>query len=124
MIAEELLMNAIAVDNTTKHSDSIKFDQIGAEGNASVLLVSSAAGTITVSQQCSRDNVNWFDPQDENGAPLGQVITGLAVATTGKWIIYNPVFAPYIRFKVVEGGVLSTNVSLRLFFQQAVAGVR
>ena len=85
-------------------------------GNASVFLTSTA-GQITVSQQVSLDGEKWYDPVNSAGAAIGQVVSGQTV-TTGRWIAFNPVMAPYIRFKIVEANVAATTVALKLLFEE------
>lgn len=109
------LMSAVAVDNTTKYSDSVTFERC--VGYAGLLITSSAAGTITVTQQCSLDNQTWYDAVDKNNSAIGavQVIT---TSATSRYVQFDPVIAKFIRFKVVEGGASATNVTLTLISQE------
>jgi len=85
-------------------------------GTASVHLISTA-GSVTITQQVSYDGTNFFDPVDAAGSAVGSVGAAITV-TTGKWISYSPVFAPYIRYKVVEGNVAATVLTLRSIYQE------
>ena len=117
LVGYETLMNAAAVTKAgTSYSSSMKFDRC--TGTVCVFLVSTA-GSITVTQQCSMDDSNWYDPVNAAASALGAVIATMTV-TTGKWISYSPVLSPYIRFKVVEGNVAATAVTLQLMFQEEV----
>lgn len=102
--------------NGTAYSVSKRFKY--ASGHATVLLITTA-GSITVTQQCSLDDTNWYDPVDSDGNALGQVTAGQTV-TTGVYINYDPVLAPYMRFKVVEANVAATVVTLKPVYQEEV----
>ena len=98
----------------TEYSESSSFRMTT---DSASILVATTAGSITISQQCSMNNADWYDPYDASGNLLGTVATALTV-TTGKWIAFNPAMAPYIRFKVVEGNVAATVVTINLMFQE------
>lgn len=115
LITRTILANAKAIaQNATGYSDSIdcKFSQ----GDAAVL-VKTVTGTCTITQQCSHDNVNWYDAVSSAGAALGAVCTALA-ATTGTYIAYTPVLAPYIRYKIVETNVGALTITLTCMFTE------
>lgn len=115
MLAQEVLSSAQAVSQAaTAYSSSCKFSSC--VGYAGMLLVSTA-GSITVTQQCSIDNMNWYNPVDENNSAQGQVAATVTV-TTGRYIQFNPVIAPYIRFKIVEANSAATAVTITLLFQE------
>jgi len=116
-IAQELLINkeAVLISSTTL-SRSVAFDRCA--GNAAVVIVSTA-GSITVTQQCSWDNLTWFDPTDTAGTALGAIRATLTV-TTGVYIAFTPVLTPFIRFKVIEGGIAATTITVRLLFRTEV----
>jgi len=107
------LATALAADNGTVHSDSIRFEECA--GDATVLLISTA-GSITVSQQCSLDNVTWYDPVNASASALGTVGTAVTV-TTGTYIAYTVVLAPFIRYKIVEDGTGATAVTIKLQYR-------
>ena len=113
-IRQETLMTVeVVAQADTHYSSSIDFGRCN--GNASLFVISTA-GTITVTQQCSLDDVTWCDPISPAGTALGTLCTAKAV-TTGSLISYSPVFTPYIRFKVVETDTAATVVTLKLIFQ-------
>jgi hypothetical protein len=115
MISTEVLMNAEELDaSDTHYSDSRKFHDC--DGTACLLIVVTGDGTVTVTQQCSADNVTWYDPENASAA-LGAVEDTI-VATTGRYLSFTPVLCNYIRFKVVETGAASTaTVSLTLAYR-------
>jgi hypothetical protein len=115
-ISKVKLMDEVEVDNTTLYTDSIRFSPC--TGTAAVLIVSSA-GQITVTQQCSNNNADWYSPKDTAGDPLCVVATTLTV-TTGIYISYTPALAKFVRFSVLEDGTAATNVSLTLLFKSEV----
>ena len=99
----------------TEYSQSTNFRYTDESAS---LLLSTTAGSITVSQQCSMNNVDWYDPYDTAGNLIAVVATAQGV-TTGKWIAYNPAMAPYTRFKVVEtGGAADSTVIVELMIQE------
>lgn len=112
IVSKEKLMNVVAVSNTTVYSNSRKFHDC--DGTACLLIVSTA-GSITVTQQCSTDKVTWYDPETAAGA-AGAVEDTITV-TTGRYLSFTPVLCDYIRFKVVENGTASSNVSLTLVYR-------
>ena len=115
IVGYDTLMNVTTVAmNGTGYTSSMKFERC--TGTVCVFLVSTA-GSITVTQQCSLDNSNWYDPVNAAAEALGKVITTMTV-TTGKWISYDSVLTPYIRFKIVETNVAATIVTLKLLFQE------
>ena len=116
-ISQEKLMDAVSIAQAaTAYSSSKTFH--ACTGSAAMFIVSTA-GSITVSQQCSRDGTNWYDPVDAAGSALGVVATALTV-TTGKYIAFSPVLSEFIRYKVVEGNVGATVVTITLLFRVEV----
>ncbi len=117
ILAAEILSSAQSIGKAaTGYSNSVDFSRC--QGDASVFIISTA-GSITVTQQCSMDNVTFYDPVNSSGTALGGVATALTV-TTGTWVSYTPVMAPYIRFKIVEGNSAATVVTLKLVFREEV----
>lgn len=114
-IGAEILCNALAVGQAgTQYTNSFRSE--GITGNVSILIVSTA-GSITVTQQVSDDNINWYDAVNGSGSAVGAVAAALTV-TTGKWITFTPVLARYTRFKIVEGNSAATAVTIKYFFQE------
>jgi len=116
-IAQEKVMNAVSGGQSATVYSSSVLNRLS-KGYASVL-VSSTAGSITISEQVSWDNVNFFDAVDTQGNALGSVYTALTV-NTGKYIVFAPVMAPYIRFKVIENNSAATVVTLIYLFVESV----
>jgi hypothetical protein len=116
-IVQETPMAAISVPQSgTKYSNSV-LSRLS-KGNAAALVISTA-GSITITLQASLDNVNFYDVVDVSNNPVGYVFPALTV-TTGKWIQFSSVVAPYIRFKVVEGNVAPTVVTITFLFIESV----
>jgi len=103
----------IAADGNTTYTSSMDFWRC--QGDATVF-ISSTAGRITITQQVSIDDVNWYSPIDTAAAPLGTVATLLTV-TTGTYVSYSPILAPFIRFKIVEN-LAATVVNLIFIFRE------
>ena len=113
-IVRKVLMSLNSIAQAgTEYSDAIAFDVC--EGELALLVVSTA-GTVTISQQVSLDNVTFYDPVDSAGSALGVICTAKAV-TAGSYIAINPVVAPYSRFKVTETNTAATIVSLTVTFR-------
>ena len=112
-LSNELLMGDTVLISGTKYSNDMNFRRCA--GNAA-LFVTSTAGSITIYQQCSYDDKNWYDPIDSSGGVLG-LIAGYLSSTAGSYIPFTPVLTPQIRFKVVENGTAQTVVTLRLIYR-------
>lgn len=114
-IHRQKVLDAVSVSqNTTAFTDAFEFNKCS--GDASVL-IATTAGSITVTQQVSFDKISWFDPVDDTAAALGTIAAALTV-NTGRWVAYSPVLAPYARFKIVEGNVAATTVTVTTLFQE------
>lgn len=96
--------------NATAYSSVLAADDLA--GHIGIRLISTA-GSITVTQQCSLDGTTFYDPVDTVGNALGQVVATQTV-TTGVYVVPDVVLAPYIRYKIVEGNVAATAVTLNL----------
>jgi len=113
MVSKEVLMSVEEVGATDTHySASRKFHDC--DGTACLKIISTA-GSITVTQQCSLDDVTWYDPETAAGA-AGAVENAITV-TTGRYLSFTPVLCDYIRFKVVQSGGATTNVTLELSYR-------
>lgn len=113
LISSEVLASAKAVTKAgTVYSNSRKFHDC--DGTACLKIVSTA-GSITVTQQCSLDDSTWYDPETAAGA-AGAVEDTITV-TTGRYLSFTPVLCPYIRFKIVEGNVAASAVTLELSYR-------
>lgn len=115
LVSKEVLMNVSVLRNGTSYSNSRRFHDC--DGTACLKVVSTA-GSITVTQQCSLDDVNWYDPETSAGA-AGAVENAITV-TTGRFLSFTPVLCDYIRFKVVEANVAATTVTLELSYRVEV----
>lgn len=113
----KLMDGETVAKNTTAYTDSIDARRMRLEPNAGVLITSSA-GSITITQQCSDDNEYWFDPIDSSGSATGAVGATLTSIGSGTWIDYDPITAPYIRFKVVENNTAEATVTVEFIFPE------
>lgn len=86
-----------ACGNETVYTDSTNFQH--ARGYCGALITISNGGSYVITQQCSVDNENWYNPVDDDNTALGLVCTGAHTSTCYKY--FSPVLAPFIRFKVV-----------------------
>lgn len=108
------LYDAVTIaKNGTGYTSSIAVDFI--TGYAAVL-VTTSAGSITITQQISDDNINWYDPVNSDGTALGAVGAAVTVGTTYR--VVSPVMGRFLRYKIVEGNVAETVVTLKLIYQE------
>lgn len=100
--------------NSTKFSTPFKFDKCNGFADA---FVTVTAGSVSISQQCGQTIQGpWFDPVDKTNTAIGVVCTTMAVGT--RWVQFDPVLAPFARFKVVETNVGSTTVTFRPMYME------
>ncbi len=121
MVSREVLMNAeVVAQNDTHYSNSRKFHDC--DGTACLRIISAGTDSnITVTQQCSIDDVTWYDPETA-AAAAGAVEDGIT-ATIGRYLSFTPVLCDYIRFKVVQGAVgalVTATVTLELSYRVEV----
>ncbi|MDP2366078.1 MAG: hypothetical protein Q8M94_20195, partial [Ignavibacteria bacterium] len=114
-ITKKVLMNAVTISAATKYSDSMPFRQCA---GSAILLIISTAGTLAISQQCSNDNVNWYNPVDTAGGALG-VVKAAQTVTPGVYVVFTPVLSEWVRFKVIES-TAETVVTLTLSYRLEV----
>jgi hypothetical protein len=119
MISKEKLMNAVECEAggaiATIYSNSRRFHDC--TGVACVLITTSTAQNIAVTQQCSTDNKTWYDP--ETAAAAAGVVDSSITAASTVYMSYTPVLCDYIRFKVVNSGT-SNLVSITLAYRVEV----
>lgn len=97
--AVKTLSNAQTLTNgVTSFSNSV---EIIIWAGFAALEVSANAATATITQQCSSDNVNWYDAVDKTGTALGAIATALS---TTAYIEFDPVLTKYFRLKYVPTG--------------------
>jgi hypothetical protein len=104
----------------TGYSDSLDISACRGYGGYLSALITVAedggAGTsFTITQQCSTDGTNWYDPVDTANGALGAVAATMTVGT--RYARFSYVLTKYIRFKFVEGDVAAGKVSLTLITQ-------
>ncbi|MFA6100394.1 MAG: hypothetical protein WC750_06035 [Patescibacteria group bacterium] len=103
--------------NATTYTIGVPFSFC--EGFAAAI-VTVSAGSVTISQQCSKDNISWFDAVDGTDTALGVVCTAMSAGT--KYIQFDPVLSNFIRFKIVELNVASTTVGMQFLFLEKKQG--
>lgn len=115
-LKQQVVADEVAVTKAgTSYSDAFRFT--GASGFVAVQITTDA-GSVTITQQCSLtgETDTWYDPVDSAGAALGAVVAAMTVGT--KYIQPDPVLAPFIRYKIVEGNVAIAAVSITLVCQK------
>ena len=117
-LAQEVLASAKAANNSTVYSDSAKFRSTTGFSCVRVVVASAGSPTVTITQQCSTNNIDWFDPVDTADTALNAV-TVFTTTTGSKYVQFSPVMAPYIRFKIVESASVACTVTTELVYQEA-----
>lgn len=105
-----LLENIVVSRNSTAYSNSHLFTTVGFVH----VILTSTGGSLTITQQGSFDNENWYDAYDPYGTLLGVVCTAQTI-TAGKYIQFEPLLSKYVRFKVVENNVGNSTVNLAVY---------
>lgn len=106
------------VKNTTVYTDSCKFRRCVGDAVVWIKHV-SVSENIAVTQQCSLDDVTFYNPVNASASALGSVVA-VQAATAGVYISYTPVITPYIRFKIVAANTNDTVLDLKLIFREEV----
>ena len=101
--------------SATVYSASRKFHDCAGDA---ILYIVSTAGTLAISQQCSLNDVDWYDPVNTSDSALG-VVKAAQTVTTGVYVVFTPVISKYIRFKVIES-TAETVVTLTLSYRLEV----
>ena len=79
----------------------------------------TGSSSYTITQQCSDDNLHWYDPTDGNESAIGAVASTTTTAVSA-WIVPTLAPAPYIRFKIVNGTAGAQTVSIVAFFSEDI----
>ena len=112
-----LASGAASAGSDTTYTGSMPFETC--TGDLALQVDLLGAKTWTVTQQCSDNDKDWYDPTDGNEGEIGAVASTTTTAVNA-WIV--PVLAPaqYIRFKVVNGTAGATTYSIIVHFQEEV----
>jgi len=95
----------------TLYSGGYKTDR--SEGTM-LLLITSSAGNITVSQQVAFTyDGTYYDPVSATNAALGAIASGMTVGTRLVSCLF--VAAPWSRLKIVEANVAPTSVVVNIY---------
>lgn len=76
----------------------------------------SSGTSFVITQQCSLNGKDWYDPINASSTTLGYVAYPALTAGT-YYVVFEPTLTPFIRFKMVESGGHDGYISLRLFYQ-------
>jgi hypothetical protein len=96
---KEVLANKQASRNNTTYSSSMRFDTC--TGDVGAIVLATGANTYAITQQCSLDNINWYDAVNGAMSAVGALASSTTAAIS-TWVYPTLVPAPYIRFKIVE----------------------
>jgi len=78
--------------------------------------VTSVAPSLTIYQQCSVDDINWYTPTDSAGTSVGEVVG--SSTSTGAYRAWSVIIAPFIRFRCVENNAGAGVVTITLVFEE------
>lgn len=114
-ISQNSLETLTIAQNSTGFSSIKKMDK--SQGYAAMWL-SISAGSVSINQQVGLDrgNVVFLNAVDSTNTAIGVVCTTFSAGTY--LIQFNPVLAPFIRYRVVETNVGSTTVQLQPIFME------
>lgn len=112
---EVLADGAASAGSDTTYTASMKFDKCTGDYAMEVSML--GAKTWTVTQQCSFDNVTWYNPTDGNEGAIGAVCSTTTTAVLA-WIVPTLAPAPYIRFKVVNGTAGAITYTIIMYAQE------
>ena len=124
LIAQTILARSLAVGSSATVYSDIDSQFYKTNGFAGALIGVYGNGgstSMTITQQCSLDGLNWYDPVDKANAALGTVaatFTSTIGVTTSRYIQFDPVLTPFIRFKVIEAGTGAGAITIKLFYQE------
>uniref|UniRef100_A0A6M3JCD6 Uncharacterized protein n=1 Tax=viral metagenome TaxID=1070528 RepID=A0A6M3JCD6_9ZZZZ len=96
----------------THYSSAFKTDK---SAGALIVLITTSAGSITVTQQCGlTEDGTFYDPVSAAAAALGAITAaGFTVGT--RYISISPIAAPWSRIKIIEAGSAATTVTLTIY---------
>lgn len=115
MIWADTIMSAETVaQGTTAYTDN--YISRNTTGYTAALITVSGSGSVTVTQQCSLNKIDWYDPVDDTNTAVGQLASAMTAGT--RYVVYHPALAPFSRLKVVEGNVAAAVVTIRAIFQE------
>lgn len=106
----------VVAQGATVYSESVDLTDL--EDALLALQVGSTAGSITVTMEASMTGEanTWYAVQNAAASALGAIIATMTVGT--KFVNMVPVFAPFVRFKVVEAGIGATVVTLKIAYKR------
>jgi len=115
-LGREVLMTTEACNNSTIYSSSIPFNR--STGEVALKVVSTGNATLAITQQCSEDDVTWYDVVSGSMTAMGAAGSS-TTATISNWIVPTLAPAPYIRFKVVESATVAATISITMYSQES-----
>lgn len=111
----QLAVSGVPIQGTTI-SSPITSDGIYQSGNLGFMsLVMKVSGNVAISYQLSFDNINWFTPNNTDGANLTAVGTIVSALTANAWIVLVAMLAHYVRFTFTPSG--SSTISANALWQ-------
>jgi hypothetical protein len=107
----------------TAYSDIVAMNHyVGYDCNLGLLVTTTTAYTssaITITQQCSIDQANWYNPVDVYNVSTDAIYSQAAAGTAqSRFIKISPTITPFLRFKVVSGS--EATVAMTLVYQEEI----
>jgi len=102
-----LTTSGTSLSSYTTTNTTITTDAVYHKGNVGFAsLVINSTVPVTISQQVSDDNTNWYDPYTTNGLVLASADTVVSnQAAANRWIVLTANMSKYVRFKIHTIGV-------------------
>ncbi len=82
-----------------------------ASGFSGAFIQLAGSSSVTITQQASLDNSNFYDVVDSTGTALGAVASVLT-SSVGVYVQFAPVIARWNRFKIVAGAASTVSMSV------------
>lgn len=109
----QILNETLAVAKAaTKYSSAFN---TGKNAGSLVILITTSAGSITVTTQCGlTEDGTFYDPVSAAAAALGAITAaGFTVGT--RYVSIDPVAAPWTRIKIIEANSDATSVTITVY---------
>lgn len=119
ILGREVLMAAgtTIAQNDSTYTSSFPFNK--STGEVALLVVTTGNCTLAITQQCSEDNITWYDAVNGSMTAMGAAGSS-TTATISNWIVPTLAPAPYIRFKVAEANAAAGTGKIIMYSQESL----
>lgn len=116
MFTRKVLDIGTLTAGTATGTDSVELRYYD-DGDMLLYVAARTTSSYTITQQCSFDNINWYDVVDAYNATVGAVLTAADATVHSRLIQLTPIAAPYIRFEVTASET-DGSIDLTLCYQE------